>query len=456
MSAGLAVKVRRLTAWYPGSERPVLRDLSFELRPGELLLVYGKSGSGKTSLLRVLYGTFTRLLGGKVVGEVRVLGKDPLSADPRWVLSNVTYVPQEPWDGILGHTVETEVRIVKAVGCTVAGESVPSVSEVLELMGLKGLENRLTYTLSAGEVQRLVIASAVTAGARLLLLDEPSSYLDLEARPKLVSLVKRAIEEGCAVILVDHNIGLWGRLASKLLVLDHGVLRYCGSFDPSALREAYGSPNGALRPNVKSKHRADREAVRVEHAWFRYPGSREPVVKDVSLSVNLGELVAIVGPNGSGKTTLLKLLAGVLRPSRGRVVARTSRVFVPDNPLLYFSWPTVIEEVTARSEDRAEALRIIRALGLEGLVHRRLSSLSSGERRRVAIASSLARGFKVLCIDEPTAGLDRWNRELVLDALKRAASRGAAVIVAGHGDELLQVADRVLKLESGAVREVGR
>ena len=439
----IAVEVKNLTVWYQNQNEPVLRNISFRLARGEVLLVYGKSGSGKTTLLRAITGTIGKIIGGRVNGKIRLYGLDPYNTSPRTLLKLIGYVPQEPWYSIIAPTTWGELILNQLL---IEEYDEDFINKVLEHYSLHNLRNRLTYTLSAGETQRLIIASSIVRKAKILLLDEPTSFLDEEHRHRLVSYIRRVINNDVTVIVVDHNIELWANIVDKILVLDRGLMKYFGK--PDGLEKEYpfnvhlGSIGRILRPGKEF-------ILNARNIWYRYPGSNEYVLKGIDLQVRKGEFLWIKGPNGSGKTTLLKILSGILKPSRGIVYKHSKVIYIPENPLLYFSEPTIADEVGFSRK----AKQLLELVGLSEIAQRKLRFTSSGERRRAAIASAIARGYSIICLDEPTAGLDPFSKKNVIEALIHVVNEEkATIIVASHDDIFKEIATSIIELKGGELR----
>lgn len=424
-----SVVVEDLTVWYKGLREPVLRNISFRVEQGEILLVYGRSGSGKTTLLRVLAGVVGKTVNGEFKGKISIFGYNPYSLSSKDMVKLVAYIPQEPWYAILAPNVWGELTLNQLLVNSYDREK---VLRVAEKYSLRNLLYRLTYTLSAGETQRTVIASNILRDTRLFLLDEPTSYLDREHKLRLISYIEELTSRGKTIIVVDHDVDLWSNIADKLLVLDNGVQRYFGLMDKNMVYHVEYPTRG---PGIASSD----VVLEARGLWYRYPGSKSYVLEGVDLSVGRGEILWVKGPNGSGKTTLLKLLSGVLKPSKGVVSRRGKVIYVSENPLLYFSEPTISEEVGDEE--------LLDLVGLRGLVDRKLVRTSSGERRRAAIASAIARGYDILCLDEPTAGLDPYSKKSVLEAIVRVVEeREVSVIVASHDAVFDRIADKTLEL----------
>jgi len=409
----------------PGRGEPLLRarvrracrpsgfcveGVELELWPGEALVVAGRSGSGKTTLLRGLLG----LPGVTLEGSVEVNAP-------------AGYLPQEPWRAILGPTPRYDLEL--------SGAPLNGFEEVLD---------KPVHWLSAGWKQRLALRSALH-GASIAVLDEPGVYLDADARRELRLLVEEMLREGGAALIVDHDPHAWRGTASKAVVLEEGRPLCSGSYEECIAH--YPQPPPPPRPRGRGMGSV---LVSARGVWHRYPGSTW-VLRGVCMEVYAGEVAAVTGPNGSGKTTLLKILAGVYRPTRGRVVAAAPATYIPENPLLYYTGATVYEEATWGGVDEAYAEEVLRRLGLWRLRDRPLAWLSTGERRRAAIASAITHGYRVVAVDEPTAGLDPWASNQVLSLLEEAASSGAAIIMATHDERAASTATTRYRLEGGVV-----
>lgn len=415
--------MRGLEASVPG--RMLFQGLRFSLGEGEVLLVTGRSGTGKTSLLRILAG-LAGLFGIKAQGSIRVLGEKPGTSNLARI---VHYIPQEPWFSLTTPYVAYELLSYTRAGLREAVEALRELG-----VGDKIMES--TSNLSAGEAQRILLAEALLSGKKLILIDEVTSYLDEESRMMAVKAVKRIVEQGSAAIVVDHNVEIWRSVVSRVLYLEGGRVEYHD--DPletpvyHAMRE--------LRRRLRPPHTMRGGLVAAaENLYYRYPDGEGYVLEGLSLSVHEGELLWIRGGSGRGKTTLLKLLAGIYKPTKGRITRPRGVQLVPENPLLYISSPTVIEELGGRRE-------LAELAGLGEVLETPLLRLSSGERRRLAIVSAYSRQPRLLLVDEPTVGLDPWNASKVLGLLVSLAERGSGVIVASHGAELGLVASKSMSI----------
>jgi energy-coupling factor transport system ATP-binding protein len=421
-------RVDRLSFSYPDAP-PALRDVSLELRAGELVALLGPSGSGKSTLLRALAGLVPHFHGGRFSGRVDVGGLDTRLTRPAELAGTVAMVFQDPEDQVVMAQARNEVAFgLENIG--VPSASIwPRADEALAAVGALHLATRRTTELSGGELQRVCLASALALEPRLLLLDEPTSQLD----PAGADLFLRsAAALGAAVVLSEQRVARALALADRVLFLDAGRLLLDAPVDDAvawlrARRPAYAGLD-AIAPDRDGPSDA---VVTIDNAWFAY--ADRPVLAGASLAVRRGEVVVLEGPNGSGKTTLAKLAAGLLQPSRGGV-ARGGRVgYLSQDPGRYLVCERAVDEVAlAVAGDRSRALAALERVGLGWAEHRHPRDLSSGERERLALAAVAVAEPDLLILDEPTRGIDPDRKIEIAEWLFAYAAWGRGVLVATH------------------------
>ena len=413
----MRVKIRNLNVDFDGIR--ILSNLNLTVGEGEAILITGPSGSGKTTLFRAILGIVPNVIPGTVRGLIK--------PEPCIVRGKAYYVPQEPWFSVVTPYVWSEI-----MSFTPSRPKLRDVEDMLSAWGMGGYAFRTTYTLSAGELQRLALMVARLSRKEIVLLDEPASHLDSRNAEKAVRMVNALRDSGVTVIIVDHDVKAWIDLVDEAYVLRNGTLdedvtSYYNEFDrlASKLRRPETQGNTVLEVRVTK---------------YKPPGSRRAVLENVEFTVRKGEVVLVKGPSGSGKTTLLRLLAtSVKEPVPGvktNVIGKL--VYVPDNPLLYFTEPTVAKEV---GED---GFRELRELNVTGREFTPIARLSTGERRRVAVASALVRGASIIVMDEPTVGLDMVSKVRVLKAIVKVAEDGVAFVIASHDPLVERVANKVV------------
>lgn len=427
------LKARIERCGYPGGFE--IRDVDLEVDHGEVWLITGISGSGKSTLVRAITGTI-EYAGGYLKGEVLVAGRDISEMKPEELHEILAYIPQEPWYAIIGHTVHSEIcHSLASIGinCTDIDFSPLGVGKLIE---------RLTYTLSAGEVLRVLWLETILKEAKLIILDEPLVYLDQDAKLITRQYVKQSLSKNSAVIIVDHDPLRWEFIKPNIVLMDNGRVRYKGPWSNDVVKDVKIS----LEHIERSSEREKGVFARFKNVYFRYPGGGF-ILSNFSMNIHRENITAITGPNGSGKTTILKLASGVLKPIKGIIERYGTAIYIPENPLLYFTKPTPREELLYASRgDENKVLDTADLFNIRHVLDRPLAKLSSGERRRIAVASAYLYDFDGYFIDEPTGGLDDLNTRLIIDALGSLVENGKAITIASHDERIVKTADYVIDL----------
>ncbi len=489
------IHVEGLTFSYPNAARPVLAGASFSIEPGELVLMIGPSGGGKSTLLRCLNGLVPHFHGGSFAGRVVVDGRDTREHQPRDLADAVGLVQQDPESQMVAETVEGEIAFgMENLGVTPATLR-KRMEETLDLLRLAPLRARRLDTLSGGELQRVAIAAVLSMQPKALLLDEPTSQLDPQAAEELLTTVQRLNDDlGLAVVIAEHRLERVVQYADRVLFVPGD-----GSVQALGVREAMEQLDGMAPPvarlgralgwsplplsvregrrfaaniQVNGKRttngsRADGDAtIVVNKLSASYDGT--PALRDVSFAAHRGEIIALMGRNGAGKSTLLRALVGLVRIEGGsatvlgRHVSGTATeelardvALVPQEPASVLYHDSVEAEVidTLRGTGRAGSVDdTLAEWDLDALRDAHPLDLSAGERQRAALAAMLAGRPQVILLDEPTRGMDYTTKELLVANLRRRCDDGATVILASHDVELAaRCAGRVLLLAEGRI-----
>lgn len=494
------IHFERVTFAYSEDGEPVLHDVSFDVGEGELVLVIGRTGSGKSTLLSCVNGLAPHFTGGVLRGEVRVATRSTRSHKPRDLADLVGYVGQDPLSSFVTDAVEEELAFsMEQLGLS-AGVMRRRVEEVLDLLGLDALRDRPLLTLSGGERQRVAIGSVLCAHPRVLVLDEPTSALDPLGAEEVLAAITRLVHDlGITVILAEHRLERVVHAADRVLELrGDGTIRI--GTPSQILRDASVAPAlvelsrllgvDEIPLSVRDARRAT-ASVRVDLERTASPRIRtvhdEPVleaskvvvrhgateaVRGLDLTLNSGEVCALMGRNGSGKSSLLWALHGAGPRQGGSVLidgvdparrpsasARSLVCLVPQEPADLLFNETVgaeladasrrVEHIVGASGARdARALLDQLAPGVSDESHPR--DLSEGQRLALVLAIQLVGTPRVVLLDEPTRGLDYDAKRILAAALDSLARRGSTVLVATHDVEFVAgVADRVLVMAGG-------
>jgi energy-coupling factor transporter ATP-binding protein EcfA2 len=483
----------RVTYSYPGASTPALSDVSFDVQPGEFCLLAGLSGSGKSTVLNAACGLVPHFHGGHFAGRVTLAGLDTHAHGPARLGGFAGALFQDPETQLVTSSVRAELALALESRGHGAAAVARGVEEVALALGIDGLLDRTNDDLSGGEKQRVALGAALAGRPRIVLLDEPTSQLDPVAGDELIGLLRRLNQEWeTTILLAEHRLERCLTAADRVIALEQGRVACDGDPEtflqwaaerapalqtpgakmfalaglhppPVGVRQARATlrshgllpdgdhplPEASPRRAHRRRRRRPDAALEMRGVWHELRDG-PAILRGVSVRVEPGESVALMGRNGAGKSTLLRHAAGLLEPTRGRVERAGRVALLLQNPGDYFIHERVDQEASA------EALA---AVGLTGMAARNPRDLSGGERQRLALAivtgapgDSPAAAPAVLALDEPTRGMDRESKaELALD-LARRAGEGQAVIVATHDPEFAAAcADRAILLADGRV-----
>jgi energy-coupling factor transport system ATP-binding protein len=492
------IRWEHVTVTYDGADRPTLHDVDLRVDEGELCLVIGRTGVGKSTLLGTVNGLVPHFTGGLLQGRVTVDGRDTAHHPPRDLADVVGVVGQDPLAGFVTDTVEEELAYGMEQLALAPDVMRKRVEETLDLLGIAELRRRALRDLSGGQQQRVAIGAVMTAHPRVLVLDEPTSALDPTAAEEVLAAVTRLVHDlGVTVLVAEHRLERVVQYADRVLYL-HGdgsvtdgrpeeVLatsavappvvelgRLAGwSPLPLSVRDARRSA-APLRdrlegtaPARRARHVEDRPALRARGVTVRH--GDVVAVHDVDLDLHAGEVVGLMGRNGSGKSSLLWALQGSGPRATGRIevgeldpgavgagTARTLVGLVPQTPgdLLYLA--SVGEECAQADADAGRAEGTCRRLlddlvpGIDDDAHPR--DLSEGQRLALALAVQLTAEPAVVLLDEPTRGLDQFAKAALARDVAHLAATGHPVVVCTHDVEFVAAAaDRVVVLAEGEV-----
>jgi energy-coupling factor transport system ATP-binding protein len=479
---------------YPGAATPALAGVELELADGEMVILAGRSGCGKSTLLRGCCGLVPHYHGGDVAGTLEVCGLDVRDHGPAELGGLVGFVGQDPETQVVSATVRGELELPLELRGEPAAARARAIEEVTLALGIEHLLERPTDTLSGGEVQRVALAAALVLRPRLVLLDEPTSQLDPVAGDELIGLLRRLNEEwGMTVVLAEHRLERCLAAADRVVALADGGIAFDGAprgwcewalgadrelatpgarlFSLAGLapppvsvkeaRAALGRRSFVVRrssfeaqdPPRRRRRRKDQGlALDVRDLWVELDSGRGPreVVRGLELAVQPGERVALMGRNGAGKTTLLRAAAGAVEPARGAARAPAGCALLPQSPTDLLVRERVADELPGDAGRRA-----LEEVELGWARESDPRDLSGGERERLALALVMAGREQgglpgLVCLDEPTRGMDAARKLALCGWLSELARGGSAVLVATHDVEFAaRLAARVVLLGDG-------
>ena len=494
------IKFSNVSLIYPQSTKTVLEDLSCEIQEGEMVLVIGQTGSGKSSLLRLVNGLVPHHTGGILAGDISVDGISTREVRPGNLAHLVGIVGQNPINGFVTDVVEEELAFGMEALNIPQDVMRKRVEEVLDLLGLNAVRNRNIATLSGGEQQRVAIGAALVMHPKVLVLDEPTSALDPIAAEEVLSILHRLVHDlSVTVIMAEHRLERVIQFVDRIIYIEGNGETSIGSAEEILARSALVPPiirlaralnlqeigtsvrdvrrnTSHLReiptsesgPTTVANTSTSKTVVDVKKVSLSY--GQTDALKQVSASIASGEIVAVMGRNGAGKSSLLELIVGLHRPTHGgvRVLEQDPSVlgasarremigYVPQEPsdLLYLQ--SVAQE--CHQADRDSGLTPGTTFSFLGRLVPNISEtthpndLSEGQRLALVLSIVLSSNPHLLVLDEPTRGLDYQAKNLFMLALKEyAQTLNNPVILATHDVELVaELADRVIFVAEGEI-----
>jgi len=487
--------VENLSFRYRDRQETAIRNISFEAHRGEILLIAGASGCGKTTLIRCINGLVPRSYKGEMNGNIKVFGEETIT----WKLSQnsqkIGTVLQDPERQILGTKVLNEVAFGLENLNLPREEILQRVDEALDFLKISHLRGRETFTLSGGEKQKLALAGVLAMRPSIFVLDEPLASLDPASAQDTLDTVRYLADQGMTILMVEHRVEDVLRIKpERVMFMSEGEIRYMGdlaglskvvdyrevklSAEVIVERAKLDAAPAEIKvlPGAAGKG-ADKEAlVRFEDVTFGYESDVE-VLHGLNLEIRHGDVIAVLGPNGAGKTTFVKHAIGLLKPKSGRVLVngRNTREasvaqiagtlgYVFQSPSHMLFAPTVREELAFGpknlkhpkeqiEEEVKEALRIV---NLSEYEQDPPLALSFGQQKRVSIAAILAMQSRILVMDEPTAGQDYQNYMNFMDSILQLPTFEAILFITHDVDLAVIYANRVLIVNDGRLVADGR
>ncbi len=429
----------------------VLREADFALSYGEVALLSGYSGEGKSTALALMSGIIPNVTPGEITGEILVDGASILGQRIGQICRKVGIVLQNADAQIIQDLVEDEI----AFGCENFSFAPAEIADAIDTACLKmHLEkNWKTRTLSGGQKQRLITASTLATGQKILLLDEPLANLDQAGAIFLMETLRQLAKKGYAVLVVEHRLDMVLPYVDKVWQIVGGQTKEVSDVQAylaaqtrqivypkeaqTAIVAAGGHDKGTSETVVTQGLRGETLKNPAQPLFLAsnlsYSVGGREILKDLNFAIYPGERILLTGENGCGKTTLLRLLAGLNKPTGGSLFQgvlpqkaaqknHTKAWFqkvgiVYQNPNYQLFMPSVLEEIAYGAKSRAYAEEIMELFHLTHLKDRHPTSLSEGQKRRVTIAAVAAAAPAVLLLDEPTVGQDYAGLEELVRVL---------------------------------------
>jgi energy-coupling factor transport system ATP-binding protein len=503
------IEFRDVTFKYEGSDEPALRDINLKISPGEVILITGPAGSGKTTLCSCINGLIPHFHEGELTGEVLVRTYNTSRARIGGLASLVGMVFQDPESQLVTNSVADEIAFGPENLGVPREEINERVEKSLQATRLVGYDEREPHSLSGGEQQANVIAAVYAMQPEIYIMDEPLANLDPVGRAQVLNVVIEVVKQrGKTLVLVEHSLEEVLPFVDRVIVIHEGEIIRDGTV--AEVLAAGDIPNVFTRPPIvqlaekfnlnptpltpdefyekmNSQYELGRitdfdlnendatvgpTVIELKNISFSYD-QENSVLNNISLDFHAGEITAILGRNGSGKTTLVRHIIGLLQPDEGNVIVLGNDVATtptyelaqdvgfcfqnPNHQIVSFNVRDEIlfglkahqidpAEFESRTQEALEFVDILDYIDAE------VFDLGKGQKQRLALASVLTLRPKILIIDEPTTGQDPKMAKEIFDIIKRLNESGTTVLMITHKiDYAATYARRAIVMQNGNI-----
>lgn len=474
-----AVSLQKVRFSYDGGKTWILDGIDLEIAYGQRIAIIGKNGSGKSTLAKIIAGLSSPDSGIVTLCGIKVFEANNVDSKAyQKARESIGALFQSPEDQIVTTVVEDDVAFGLENLCASKEFMKQNISNALRAVNMENHRFSDPSNMSGGQQQRVAIASSIATKSKLIVLDEPTSMLDSCAKEDVNKLFNKLQTSGTTIVQVTHKISEC-KNADRILMLENGKLRDVSLLE---LDEFFTEKSPAVIESKSMTENAKKSntAIEISNLNVSYTNSQTPIIRDYSLSVKSGEIVAIMGKNGCGKSTLAKTICALIKYDSGsicvngiKISEKTSKSqmreirknigYVMQLPEQQLFAQTVFEDVAYGPKNfglegrelHSRVLNALKSLHIEHLAQKSPFELSGGQQRLAAIAGVLACNPKILVLDEPTAGLDFEYAKIVLKILSDLHNKGITIIVITHDlNEAKSLGARIVTLESRKKKEI--
>ena len=511
-----AVNLQNLCFNYQASENmdqpdtknlSALNDISISIKKGECILLTGISGCGKTSVLRTINGLIPNYYEGKLLGSIEVLGES-IKEKPIYDISKkVSTVFQNPKSQFFNLDTTSEILFFLENMGTPFEKMHQRLNFISEFLNIKHLLDRNIFNLSGGEKQMIAIASALAADTDIIVMDEPTSNLDLYYIEKIAEVISLLKKSGKTLIISEHRLYFLNELIDRAFLIKEGKLEKEFSQQEFLALSEQNRKELLLRPIIMNKNVFNRledsdymqvqspETIRknkedkntesaksahltVENLFYRFKKEKDDFLRVQNLKMEFGKVIALTGKNGQGKSTFAQCLTGLLKAKKDSVLLNGKKInaerrlelsYMVLQDVGYQLFTESVEdeislgknkkikpEQNTKAENKEERApdveAILKAMNLTELKDKHPLSLSGGQKQRVSIGAAISSGARIIIMDEPTSGMDYFHMKETAKLINSIRSNQTLILIISHDFEFLSlVTDEIILMEKGAV-----
>ena len=457
-----AVELKQVNFSYDGQTK-ILESTDFTAEYGEVTLLSGHSGEGKSTLMYIVSGIIPNVNYGELSGEVRIAGEDIKGKKLGYICRKVGVVLQNADEQIIQKIVEDEI----AFGCENLAFPPEKIQKQIDIVCdlMKLNPQWKCRTLSGGQKQRLITASTLAMGQKIVILDEPLANLDKDGAAMLMDTLRSLAQAGYCIIVIEHRLDMVLPFVDTVWHIGNKTVKRIED------KAAYLQAQTAKIEDSCRIYAEQSSIFALKNVKFSVKD--RGILKDISLEIPKGGRTVFLGENGCGKTTLMRLIARLYKPTGGCITQyidekfkqkpRGSRAWfkkvgvVYQNPDYQLFMPTVRQEISFGAKSEEYAAEIAELFGVKHLWERHPQSLSEGQKRRVSIAAVAACDPEVLLLDEPTVGQDYDGLCALVEILNKLHMQsGNTMITITHDVRCAEaLCDRAYLIEGGVVAARG-
>lgn len=460
------IEISNLSFRYKNSKEINLKKINLQIKSGECVLLSGRSGCGKTSILRLINGLIPHFFEGEIEGTVTVNNMNIMETQMYKIAEMIGTVYQNPRSQFFNIDTDGEIAFGIENLSYPRKELIRRMNTAIAQTGVESLMGKSIFELSGGEKQKIAFASIYAMETQIILLDEPSANLDAEATQSLRKRITELKEAGKTVIITEHRLYYLNGIVDRVIYMDRGkITADMPSNQFFTMNESKQLEMGLRTVDIstvfpENKPYFKKPILQISNVSAGY--KKSAVIKNISFTACAGEVIAIVGSNGAGKSTLAETLCGLNKVLsgdfryKGELISTKQRI-----NLGYMVFQDVDYQLFADSVKNEclyglngikekDAEEMLQSLYLTDFTEKHPATLSCGQKQRLAVAVAMLCNKELLIFDEPTSGLDLESMIKVTELIKMLPKSGRMIFIVTHDYEFIcRVCNRVLVMNGG-------
>ena len=465
------IQLENVSFSYTGRKNNSVKNVNLNINEGECILICGRSGCGKTTVIRHINKLIPWLHSGDSEGRVYIENENIVDIPMYKISEKVGSVFQNPRSQFFNVDTDSEIAFGLENLSYPQETIVERVEQTYEEMNIKKLRNRSIFELSGGEKQKIAFASAYAMMPEIYVLDEPSSNLDIYAIDELKENIEQLKSQGKTIVIAEHRLYYLKDVADKIVYMEEGKIKKIFTPDEMIKLKNEERENMGLRIlNYEDVEQNENNITKCENSLeikdLCVGYKNKDIINNINLIAHGGEIISIIGHNGAGKSTFLRTLCGLLKKKRGTIKYNGTEIKSKKQlELSYMVMQDVNYQLFAESLEKECTLglnnieidkvwNVLKELNLYEYREMHPATLSGGQKQRLAVAAGIVSGKEILIFDEPTSGLDFDSMKKVSDLMVKLSKMGKIIFVVTHDYEFISLCStRIIHLDDGQMIE---